>query len=119
MRIFVAGATGVLGQRTVPMLVQAGHDVTAVARTPEKAAWLRSVGATTAAVDLFDAAAVAEAVAGHDVVANLATSSRQPPERPGSAPGPRTTASGPRRPPTWPTPPSPPGPAATSRSRSP
>jgi nucleoside-diphosphate-sugar epimerase len=74
MRIFVAGATGVVGQRAVPLLVEAGHEVTAVARTPEKAAWLRSVGATPVSVDLFDAAAVTEAMAGHDVVINLATS---------------------------------------------
>ena len=40
MRIFVAGATGVLGWRSVRDLVKAGHDVSAVARTP--ANWLKS-----------------------------------------------------------------------------
>jgi nucleoside-diphosphate-sugar epimerase len=73
MKVFVAGATGVLGWRAVRDLVKAGHDVTAVARTPAKAEVLRSLGATPLAVDLFDAAAVKDAVAGHDVVCNLAT----------------------------------------------
>ena len=73
MRIFVAGATGVLGRRAVAQLAEAGHQVTGVARTTEKADLLRSLGVTPAAVDLFDAAAVKGAVDGHEVVANLAT----------------------------------------------
>lgn len=72
-RVFVAGATGVLGWRTVRELVAAGHEVTGIARSDEKAALLRSLGATPARVDLFDADAVRAAVAGHDVVCNLAT----------------------------------------------
>lgn len=73
MKIFVAGATGVLGRRAVAQLIAAGHTVTGVARSPEKADLVRSLGATPATVDLFDAGALKEAVAGHDVVANLAT----------------------------------------------
>jgi nucleoside-diphosphate-sugar epimerase len=73
MRIFVAGATGVLGRRVVPLLVADGHEVTGIARSPEKAAQLSAAGATPASVDLFDAAGLAAAVAGHDVVMNLAT----------------------------------------------
>lgn len=73
MRIFVAGATGVVGRRAVPMLVAAGHDVTAVARTDGKADGLRRAGARPVRVDLFDRGAVASAVRGHDVVINLAT----------------------------------------------
>lgn len=72
-RVFVAGATGVLGWRAVDRLVQAGHEVTGVARTPEKAARLRGLGAAAAQVDLFDAEAVREAVVGNEVVCNLAT----------------------------------------------
>ncbi|MEA3055157.1 MAG: hypothetical protein QOD30_589 [Actinomycetota bacterium] len=72
-RVFVAGATGVLGWRAVRELVAAGHEVTGIARSDEKAALLRSLGATPARVDLFDADAVRGAVAGHDVVCNLAT----------------------------------------------
>ncbi|MDQ4068062.1 MAG: NAD(P)H-binding protein [Actinomycetota bacterium] len=74
MKIFVAGGTGVVGRRAVPALVAQGHDVTVVARTPEKSDLVRSWGAAPAEVDLFDAEAVAAAVAGHDVVVNLATS---------------------------------------------
>jgi nucleoside-diphosphate-sugar epimerase len=73
MRVFVAGATGVLGRRAVARLVAAGHQVTGVARSPEKAALLESLGARPVGVDLFDAAAVRAAVAQHDAVVNLAT----------------------------------------------
>ncbi len=44
MRVFVAGATGVIGHRAVRALVAAGHDVTAAVRSPEKAALARSLG---------------------------------------------------------------------------
>lgn len=71
--VFVAGATGVIGRRVVPLLVAAGHRVTAAARTPEKRAALEGAGAAAVEVDLFDAAAVRRAVSGHDVVINLAT----------------------------------------------
>jgi len=73
MRIFVTGATGVVGRRVVPLLVQAGHEVTGVARTPEKAAGVERAGAKAVSVDLFDPAALRSAVAGHEVVINLAT----------------------------------------------
>jgi len=73
MKVFVVGATGVVGWRAVRDLVKAGHDVTAVSRTAAKAEMLRGLGATPVSVDIFDGAAVKEAVAGHDVVVNLAT----------------------------------------------
>src|SRR5438270_5684195 len=73
MKIFVAGATGGLGKRAVRELVAAGHDVTGVARNDEKAALVRGLGATPVKLDLFDPAAVKDAVGGHDVVCNLAT----------------------------------------------
>lgn len=73
MKVFVAGATGVLGKRAVALLVGEGHEVRAVARTPEKAELVRRLGATPVTVDLFDRDAVNDAVAGHDVVCNLAT----------------------------------------------
>jgi nucleoside-diphosphate-sugar epimerase len=73
MRVFVAGATGVLGRRAVARLVAAGNQVTAVSRSPEKDALLESLGARPVRVDLFDADAVRAAVAGHDAVVNVAT----------------------------------------------
>lgn len=73
MRLFLAGGTGVLGRRVLLGLVAAGHEVTAVARSPEKAASVRAAGATPVTVDLFDPAAVRDAVARHEVVVNLAT----------------------------------------------
>jgi nucleoside-diphosphate-sugar epimerase len=73
MRVFVAGATGVLGRRAVARLVAAGHQVTGVARSPEKDALLASLGARPVRVDLFDADAVRTAVAGHDAVVNVTT----------------------------------------------
>lgn len=73
MRVFVAGATGVVGRPAVWQMVAAGHEVTAVARRPEAAQVLRDVGATPITVDLFDVAAVTATVAGHDAVVNLAT----------------------------------------------
>ena len=72
-RAFVTGATGVLGRATVPALVAAGWQVTGVARSDHAAARVRAAAATPVAVDLFDAAAVRDAVAGHDAVIHLAT----------------------------------------------
>ena len=73
MKIFVTGATGVIGRRVVPQLIQAGHQVTGLARTDRKEALLRQFGATPVRVDLFDPATLTPALTGHEVVANLAT----------------------------------------------
>lgn len=73
MKLFVAGGTGVLGRRAVHRLVEAGHEVTGLSRSAEKDELLRSLGARPARVDLFDAAAVKDAVAGREAVLNLAT----------------------------------------------
>ena len=63
MRIFVAGATGVVGQQLLPRLTAQGHQVTATTRSPAKAEQLRALGAEPAVVDGLDAMAVGEAVA--------------------------------------------------------
>jgi len=73
MRIFVAGGTGVLGRPAVRLLVAAGHEVTVVARSRQRGSLVRELGATPVVVDIFDGDAVRRAVAGHEVVANLAT----------------------------------------------
>src|SRR4051794_5487385 len=63
MRIFVAGATGVIGRRLVPMLVANGHDVTAMTRSVEKAPAIEAMGAQAAVTDVFDAERLGQAVA--------------------------------------------------------
>lgn len=73
MKVFVSGATGVLGRRVVAEMVAAGFEVTGVARSPGKRADLASVGVRPVELDLFNRAAVHAAVAGHDVVCNVAT----------------------------------------------
>ncbi|MBK5333579.1 MAG: NAD(P)H-binding protein [Ilumatobacteraceae bacterium] len=72
-KVFVTGATGVLGRRVVPALVGAGHAVTAVVRSEAKASAARAAGATPVHVDLFDRDAIRAAIASHDCVAHLAT----------------------------------------------
>lgn len=74
VKIFVAGGTGVVGRRVVPALVAQGHEVTVLVRSPEKAKAVRAAGARPAHVSLFDPGPIAEAVAGQEVVVNLATS---------------------------------------------
>ena len=74
MKVFLAGGTGVVGMRALPALVAAGHQVTALARSDDKAAVVQRLGGRAARVDLFDAAMVKDAVDGHEAVVNLATS---------------------------------------------
>jgi nucleoside-diphosphate-sugar epimerase len=62
-RVFVAGATGVIGIRLVPLLVAAGHAVGAMTRSPGKQDGLVDLGAEPFVVDVFDAAALSAAVA--------------------------------------------------------
>ncbi len=73
MKILVTGGTGVIGRRVVPQLLAAGHSVTATGRSPGKRLQLERRGARVIALDLFDPEAVQGAVAGHEVVVNLAT----------------------------------------------
>jgi nucleoside-diphosphate-sugar epimerase len=73
VRVFLTGATGVIGRRVVPILLGTGHEVTAVGRSPEKRVGLEQLGARAVDVDLFAAEAVRRAVTGHDAVINLAT----------------------------------------------
>jgi nucleoside-diphosphate-sugar epimerase len=75
MRIFLAGATGVIGRRLTPLLAARGHAVTAMTRRPERAASLRRLGAKPVVVDAFDRAALVAAVraARPDVVVHQLT----------------------------------------------
>src|SRR5919106_4383157 len=62
MRIFIAGATGALGRRLVPKLVERGHEVTGTTRSSDRAAVLREQGAEVAVMDPLDARDVRAAV---------------------------------------------------------
>ena len=63
MKIFLAGAAGVVGRRLVPLLVGAGHVVTGTTRSADKAATLKASGAEPVTVDVFDRDGLARAVA--------------------------------------------------------
>ncbi len=63
MKVFVAGATGVLGRRLVPQLAARGHDVVGMTRSASKQDLVRSLGARPAVADALDPDAVAAAVA--------------------------------------------------------
>ena len=60
MNIFIAGGSGAIGRQLVPMLVQQGHGVVAMTRTPEGAARLEAMGVTAVIGDVFDAARLNE-----------------------------------------------------------
>jgi nucleoside-diphosphate-sugar epimerase len=64
MRVFVAGASGVIGRSLVPKLVAAGHEVTGTTRRENSAEAIRSAGAEAAICDCLDPVAVEEAVIG-------------------------------------------------------
>jgi len=63
MKIFVAGATGVLGRALVPQLVARGHEVVGMTRSGSKQDLVRSLGARPVVADALDPDAVAQAVA--------------------------------------------------------
>lgn len=62
MRVFVTGASGAIGRRLVPQLLEAGHDVVGTHHSPASAELLRTLGAKPMLLDLLDAAAVRKAV---------------------------------------------------------
>jgi nucleoside-diphosphate-sugar epimerase len=62
VRVFVAGATGVIGRRLVPLLLRAGHEVTGMTRSPERAGEITSRGAEAVVCDALDADALKASV---------------------------------------------------------
>src|SRR5919108_2708679 len=62
MRVFVAGATGAIGRPLVRKLVAAGHEVTGMTRSAERAEGVRAAGARAVVCDVFDADAVQSAL---------------------------------------------------------
>ena len=63
MRVFIAGATGAIGRQLVPMLREAGHEVTGMTRSEERAQGLREAGAQAVVCDALDGAGVRSAMA--------------------------------------------------------
>jgi nucleoside-diphosphate-sugar epimerase len=72
-RIFMSGATGVIGVHALSQLIAQGHDITAVGRSDQKRRQLESIGARAIELDTFDEAATRAALYGIDIVINLAT----------------------------------------------
>src|ERR687898_1953302 len=75
MRIFIAGATGAVGRRLVPLLGANGHEVVGTTRSAHKVSDLRALGAEPVVLDVLDAEAVGRAVseAGPEVVVRHAS----------------------------------------------
>jgi 2-alkyl-3-oxoalkanoate reductase len=63
MRVLVLGASGAIGTRLVPQLIDRGHTVIGTCRSPDKAEALRALGAEPVVLDVLDARAVSAAVA--------------------------------------------------------
>lgn len=62
MRIFLAGATGVIGSRLLPILCGAGHDVAGMTRTASKAESVSDCGAIPVVCDVYDIGALTSAL---------------------------------------------------------
>ncbi|MGH2800864.1 MAG: NAD-dependent epimerase/dehydratase family protein, partial [Thermoleophilaceae bacterium] len=75
MRVFVAGASGAIGSRLVPQLIDRGHDVVGTSRSPGSASRVRALGAQPVVLDLLDPRAVRKAVleAEPDAIVHQAT----------------------------------------------
>jgi nucleoside-diphosphate-sugar epimerase len=76
MKVFIAGATGVLGRALVPLLRERGHEVRALVRSRERARQAADSGAELLFGDLLDAETqrhLSEMIAGCDAVAHIAT----------------------------------------------
>jgi nucleoside-diphosphate-sugar epimerase len=75
MRVFVAGASGAIGTRLVPQLIDRGHEVIGTFRSPGNAGRVRALGAEAVALDLLDPRAVRKAVleAEPDAIVHQAT----------------------------------------------
>src|SRR5438067_54465 len=62
MRVFLAGASGAIGSRLVPQLIDAGHEVIGTHTSPSSGERVRALGAKPVLLDLLDARAVRKAV---------------------------------------------------------
>jgi nucleoside-diphosphate-sugar epimerase len=73
MRVFIAGATGVLGRRLVRLLAERGHDVVGLSRHEAGDKLVREAGGHAVRANIFDTEALARIGAGADVVVHAAT----------------------------------------------
>jgi len=78
-KVLVTGATGFVGGYVVDALLKAGHQVTALVRTPKKAGHLESRGAALVRGDVLDAGSVEQGARGHDVMVHLVGIIREKP----------------------------------------
>jgi len=85
MKVFLAGATGVIGRRLARLLRQAHHEVVGTTRTAVKSEALRTIGVTPVVADVLDADAVAQAVAAArpDIIIHQLTDLSSAPGTPG------------------------------------
>ena len=58
MRVFLVGASGAIGSRLIPQLIDAGHEVIGTHTSPSSGERVRALGANPVALDLLDATAV-------------------------------------------------------------
>lgn len=73
MKVFLTGASGVMGRATIDALHDAGHDVVGLVRTRQTAEQVAAAGAVPVLGDVYDLPALIEGMRGCDAVANLAT----------------------------------------------
>ena len=73
MKVFLTGASGVMGRSSIVALHLAGHEVVGLARTPQSAEQIAATGATPHLGDVLDLEALTAGMQGCDAVANLAT----------------------------------------------
>lgn len=73
MRVFIAGATGVLGRRLVAECADRGHEVVGLVRDDSGADLVRERGGTPHHGDVFEPETLVEGAAGADVIVNAAT----------------------------------------------
>ncbi len=92
MKVFVAGATGAIGQPIIAELIRHGHTVTAIGRSTDRLNGLSKLGARVHAVDVFDSNALEQAL--HDsqaeaVIDELTSLPADPADLPKSLPNDR------------------------------
>jgi nucleoside-diphosphate-sugar epimerase len=73
VKVFLTGASGVMGRSSIDALHRAGHEVVGLARTPQSAAQVAATGAEPWLGDVFDHAGLTAGMRGCEAVANLAT----------------------------------------------